>query len=85
MKNLHNFHFAVLIERREGSYLAYCPQFEEAGHVDGADLEEVMAVMKSAIRIVVKEKLEAGEEIPQAEPPWLTCFTVETEQDQNIS
>jgi len=79
-----NYRFAAVIERRESSYVAYCPQLEEAGHVDGLDLEEVLAILKSAVGIVIGEMIEAGEEIPQSEQVIFTTVAVEIEEKQAI-
>ncbi|MBM3326152.1 MAG: type II toxin-antitoxin system HicB family antitoxin [Calditrichaeota bacterium] len=72
-----NYSFPVIIEHREESYIAYCLQLPEAGHSDGETIDEVLATLKSAVGIVVKEMLEAGEEIPLPKEVLLTNVEVD--------
>ena len=71
------YYFPIVIERRESSYVAYCPQLPEAGHADGENFEETIEVLKDALRIVVKEMVEAGEEIHQSKAIFLTTVEVD--------
>jgi len=70
---MKNYRFSVVIERDEGGYYAFCPELQGC-YTQGDAYEEALANIKDAIRLHVEDRLESGEEIPQAESISLTSL-----------
>ena len=70
---MKNYRFSVVIERDENGYYAYCPELQGC-YTQGDTYEEALASIKDAIRLHVEDRLESGEEIPQAESISLTSL-----------
>jgi len=68
-----NYRFSVVIERDENGYYAYCPELQGC-YTQGDTYEEALANIKDAIRLHVEDRVESGEEIPQAESISLTSL-----------
>jgi len=68
-----NYRFSVVIERDENGYYAYCPELQGC-YTQGDTYEEALANIKDAIRLHVQDRVESGEEIPQAESISLTSL-----------
>jgi len=68
-----NYRFSVVIERDENGYYAYCPELQGC-YSQGDTYEEALANIKDAIRLHVEDRVESGEEIPQAESISLTSL-----------
>jgi len=68
-----NYRFSVVIERDEDGYYAFCPELQGC-YTQGDTYEEALANIKDAIRLHVEDRLESGEEIPQAESISLTSL-----------
>jgi len=62
---MRNYRFSVVIERDEEGYYAFCPELQGC-YTQGDTYEESLANIKDAIRLHVEDRLESGEEIPQA-------------------
>jgi len=62
---MRNYRFSVVIERDEEGYYAFCPELQGC-YTQGDTYEEALANIKDAIRLHVEDRLESGEEIPQA-------------------
>jgi len=69
------YRFTVVIERDEEGYFAFCPELQGC-YTQGATYEEVLRNIKDAIRLHIEDRLESGEEIPQAESVSLTSVEV---------
>jgi len=70
---MRNYRFSVVIERDEEGYFAFCPELQGC-YTQGDTYEEVLENIKDAIRLHVEDRLEAGEDIPQAESISLTSM-----------
>ena len=68
-----NYRSSVVIERDENGYYAYCPELQGC-YTQGDTYEEALANIKDAIRLHVEDRVESGEEIPQAESISLTSL-----------
>lgn len=69
------YKFSVVIERDIDGYFAFCPELQGC-YTQGNTYEEVLANIKDAIRLHIEDRLECGEEIPQAESVSLTMMEV---------
>ena len=69
------YRFTVVIERDEEGYYAFCPELQGC-YTQGDTYEETLANIKDAIRLHVEDRVEVGEEIPQAESISLTSLEV---------
>lgn len=69
------YKFSVVIERDIDGYFAFCPELQGC-YTQGNTYEEVLANIKDAIRLHIEDRLEGGEEIPQAESVSLTMMEV---------
>ncbi len=69
------YKFSVVIERDTDGYYAFCPELQGC-YTQGGTYEEVLENIKDAIRLHIEDRLETGEEIPQAESVSLTMMEV---------
>lgn len=60
------YKFSVVIERDVDGYFALCPELQGC-YTQGDTYEEVLDNIKDAIHLHVEDRLESGEDIPQAE------------------
>lgn len=60
------YKFSVVIERDVDGYFALCPELQGC-YTQGDTYEEVLNNIKDAIHLHVEDRLESGEDIPQAE------------------
>jgi len=65
----------VVIERDMDGYFALCPGLQGC-YTQGDTYEEVLENIKDAIRLHIEDRIENGEEIPQAESVSLTMMEV---------
>ena len=70
-----SYRFSVVIEKDQDGYYAFCPELQGC-YTQGDSYEEVLANIRDAIRLHVEDRLESGEEIPQAEVVSLTSLQV---------
>lgn len=69
------YKFSVVIERDMDGYFALCPELQGC-YTQGDTYEEVLDNIKDAIHLHVEDRLESGEDIPQAESVSLTLMEV---------
>jgi predicted RNase H-like HicB family nuclease len=69
------YKFSVVIEKDLDGYFALCPELQGC-YTQGVTYEEVLENIKDAIRLHVEDRMESGEEIPQAESVSLTMMEV---------
>ena len=69
------YRFSVVIEKDSESYFAFCPELQGC-YTQGLTYEEVLENVKDAIRLHIEDRIESGEEIPQAESVSLTSLEV---------
>ncbi len=72
---MKKYRFAVVVERDNDGYFAFCPELQGC-YTQGETYEEVLGNIKDAIRLHVEDRLEAREEIPQPESVSLTSLEV---------
>jgi len=65
----------VVIERDPDGYFAFCPELQGC-YTQGDTFEEALENIRDAIRLHVIDRLESGEEVPQAEEISLTSLEV---------
>lgn len=69
------YKFSVVIEKDIEGYFAFCPELQGC-YTQGETYEEVLENIKDAIRLHIEDRIESGEEIPQAESVSLTLMEV---------
>lgn len=69
------YRFSVVIEQDKDGFFAFCPELQGC-YSQGDTYEEVVANMRDAIRLHVEDRLEAKEEILQADSISLTQLAV---------
>ena len=69
------YKFSGVIERDADGYFALCPELQGC-YTQGDTYEEVLDNIKDAIHLHVEDRLESGEDIPQAESVSLTLMEV---------
>ena len=69
------YKFSVIIERDAAGYFALCPELQGC-YTQGDTYEEVLDNIKDAIHLHVEDRLESGEDIPQADSVSLTLMEV---------
>jgi len=69
------YQFSLVIERDRDGYFALCPELQGC-YSQGDTYEEVLGNIKDAIRLYIKDRIENGEEVPQAESVSLTMMEV---------
>jgi len=69
------YKFSVVIERDMDGYFALCPELQGC-YTQGDTYEEVLGNIKDAIRLHIEDRIENGEEVPQAESVSLTMMEV---------
>ena len=69
------YKFSVVVEKDIDGYFALCPELQGC-YAQGDTYEEVLGNIKDAIHLHVEDRLESGEDIPQAESVSLTLMEV---------
>lgn len=69
------YRFSVVVEKDKDGYYAFSPELEGC-YSQGDSYEEVIENIKDAIHLHLEDRLEAGEDIPQAEFVSLTSLEV---------
>jgi len=69
------YHFAVVVEKDEHGYFAYCPELQGC-YTQGETFEEVMENIKDAIKLHVEDRLANNEIIPTSEVVSLSTLEV---------
>ncbi len=69
------YRFGVVIEKDEDGYFAFCPELQGC-YSQGKSFEEALDNIRDAIQLHVQDRLDSGEEIPQAEAVTLTSTEV---------
>jgi len=67
------YRFSAVIERDQDGYYAFCPELQGC-YSQGDTYEEALANIQDAIRLHVEDRLEAGEEVSQADSISLTSL-----------
>jgi predicted RNase H-like HicB family nuclease len=69
------YKFSVVIEKDINGYFAFYPELQGC-YTQGDTYEEVVENVRDAIRLHIEDRIESGEEIPQAESVSLTLMEV---------
>ncbi len=69
------YKFSVVIEKDNDGYFAFCPELQGC-YTQGETYEEVLVNIKDAIHLHVEDRIENGEEVPQADSVSLTLMEV---------
>jgi predicted RNase H-like HicB family nuclease len=72
---MRNYHFAVVVEKDEHGYFAYCPELQGC-YTQGDTFEEVMENIRDAIKLHVEDRLANNELIPTSEVVSLSTLEV---------
>lgn len=72
---MNSYKFSVVVEKDGEGYFAFCPELQGC-YTQGDTYEEVLENIKDAIRLHIEDRIESGEEIPQAESVSLTLMEV---------
>ena len=72
---MKTYRFSIVIEKDEEGYFAFCPELQGC-YTQGDTYEEVLENIKDAIRLHVNDRLDSGEEVPQAQSVSLTFLEV---------
>ncbi len=72
---MRNYHFAVVVEKDEDGYFAYCPELQGC-YTQGQTFEEVMENIKDAMRLHVEDRLANNESVPTSEVVSLSTLEV---------
>ena len=62
---MKTYHFAVVIEKDEDGYYAWCPQLQGC-YTDGDTYEEALENLRDAIQLHIEDRVAAGETIVDA-------------------
>ena len=63
---MKTYRFAIVVEKDEEGYFAYCPELQGC-YTQGGTFEEVMANMRDAISLHVEDRLASDEPITTSE------------------
>ncbi|MDP2211863.1 MAG: type II toxin-antitoxin system HicB family antitoxin [Candidatus Aquicultor sp.] len=72
---MSTFKFSVVIEKDSDGYFAFCPELQGC-YSQGDTHEDALENIKDAIRLHVEDRIESGEDIPQAESVSLTMLEI---------
>ena len=72
---MNKYRFSVVVEKDQDGYFAFCTELQGC-YTQGATYEEALDNIRDAIRLHVEDRIEAGEEILQAESVSLTSLEV---------
>ncbi len=69
------FEFPVIIEKDDEGYFASCPILQGC-YTQGETYEEVLESLRDAMRLHIRDRIEAKEEIPSVQNIALTTLKV---------
>ena len=69
------YKFSVVIEKDKEGYFAFCPELQGC-YTQGDTYEEVLENIRDAIRLHIADRIEGGEEVPQADSVSLTLMEI---------
>lgn len=70
---MNAYKFSVVVEKDIDGYFAFCPELQGC-YTQGDTYEEVLENIKDAIRLHIEDRIQGGEEIPQADSVSLTMI-----------
>lgn len=69
------YKFSVVVEKDIDGYFAFCPELQGC-YTQGDTYEDALENIKDAIRLHIEDRIESGEEVPQADSVSLTLMEV---------
>lgn len=69
------YKFSVVVEKDIDGYFVFCPELQGC-YTQGDTYEEALENIKDAIRLHIEDRIESGEEVPQADSVSLTLMEV---------
>ncbi|PIZ34655.1 type II toxin-antitoxin system HicB family antitoxin [Candidatus Aquicultor secundus] len=72
---MKNYRFSIIVEKDKDGYFAFCPELQGC-YAQGETYEEALENIKDVIRLHVEDRIESGEEVPQAESVSLTSMEI---------
>lgn len=72
---MKTYRLAVVIEKDEDGYFAYCPQLQGC-YTQGETYEEALANVEDAIKLHVQDRESEGEPVPTTESISVTSVEV---------
>ncbi|MCJ7577421.1 MAG: type II toxin-antitoxin system HicB family antitoxin [candidate division Zixibacteria bacterium] len=72
---MSTYKFSVVVAKDIDGYFAFCPELQGC-YTQGDTYEEVLENIKDAIRLHIEDRIESGEDIPQAESVSLTLMEI---------
>ncbi len=69
------YKFSVIVEKDKAGYFAFCPELQGC-YTQGDTYEDVLENIRDAIRLHIEDRIESGEEIPQADSVSLTLMEI---------
>ncbi len=69
------YKFSVVIEKDKEGYFAFCPELQGC-YTQGDTYEEVLGNIRDAMRLHIEDRIEGGEEVPQADSVSLTLMEI---------
>jgi len=70
-----NYHFAIVVEKDEEGYFAYCPELQGC-YTQGETFEETVENIKDAIKLHVEDRLANNEPVATSEIVTLSSVEV---------
>lgn len=70
-----HYRFSIRVEKYDEGYAAFCSELQGC-YAQGESYEEAMDAIRDAVRLHIEDRLENGEEIPQAVSVSLTSLDI---------
>ena len=71
----HRYRLPIVVEKDKGGYFAFCPTLQGC-YAQGETYEEALANIQDAIRLHIEDRIECGEDVPQADMVSLATIEV---------
>ncbi len=72
---MNAYKFSVIVEKDKDGYFAFCPELQGC-YTQGDTYEDVLENIRDAIHLHIEDRIESGEEIPQADSVNLTLMEI---------
>jgi len=71
---MRTYHLSVIVERDESGYFVFCPELQGC-YSQGETYEEALGNIKDAVKLHLEDRIQSGEELPEAKS--LSLSTIE--------
>ena len=72
---MNAYKFSVVVEKDKDGYFAFCPELQGC-YTQGDTYKDVLENIRDAIHLHIEDRIESGEEIPQADSVSLTLMEI---------